>query len=602
MKNRLSTVGPLEGKEEEELAHKLVSDIQSWNHSYFIGNKPSVSDKVYDIHKRRLDEIVTRNPSLIEKVNYWSIYDIWKWDGKEVKHEKKMLSLRALYVFRDIVSILERKEKQANCVCKNKDGYVIEPKIDGISLAVKYMNGKFANLSTRGDGYVGENVTSKLYLIKRLPLKIPIDKGLVEVRGELFIKKSDSMIIRKLGSSYLGNKSINLRSIVSGIMRRKGNEIKEKGIVNFVAYDMVGKEVNFFYSQVNLLNKLAKMGFDIPIYSAVGKEEMLLKKNEFTQMVKKLDYETDGLVIKFNSFKIRERLKDSSNHPNWAFAYKFAGSYAYSYVIDIEQEVGRTGKINYVGRIKGVDIANSFVEKVNFHNRFFILEKDIRIGDYVEIEKAGSVIPKLKRIVCEQRHPLIRQWVAPDHCLKCGTVLLNKGKNDYCVNLQCPEMKLRRLDYFCRRMKLRSVGEGLIKKLVEKGVVSEVDDFYWITRNLDTYRNLILNIEGVGEKKYENMIGEINKSKKASVWHFLISLGIKGVGEGNIERIKSAFSEKSIFYWKDLKEALKSNLTEKKMSFGMLSIIQQIKTFWMDVEMRKLRAALRLNGVECFEE
>ena len=510
----------------------LKSQIDRHNKLYHGHDDPVISDKEFDNICVEYDNLVVRNPNLgftkREDVGFEPLEKFTK-----IKHSKPMLSLNNGFNMNDIEDFIERTRKYLN-ISRDDIEFVCEPKIDGLSISLLYENGELSQALTRGNGYEGELVTENILTIDNIPKKIIDYPKFLEVRGEIFISKND---FEKLNKEQLTNdKKVfsNPRNAAAGSIRQKdSNEIKKRNLM-FFAYT-VGEvsDENLFDTQINLLNKFKYWGFNIPENIKLLKtlDEISSYYNSMLEMRDKIDYEIDGLVYKVNSFALQKRLGEMSRAPRWAIAHKLPSLIKESIIEKIDLQVGRTGTITPVARVKKVKIGGVEVSNVTLHNEDEIERKDIRIGDTVLIERAGDVIPHILSVVKEKRTKMSEKYFISKHCPACGQITIKKEGEAArkCINTDCKAQKIENLIHFCSKngMNIDGLGNKQIKLFFKKGIVTKYSDIFKLYEKKDELKSY----DGFGELSVNKLLSNINKAKLVNFDKFLTSLGIKQVGE-----------------------------------------------------------------------
>ena len=510
----------------------LKSQIERHNKLYHGHDDPVISDKEFDNICVEYDNLVVRNPNLgftkREDVGFEPLEKFTK-----IKHSKPMLSLNNGFNMNDIDDFIKRTCKFLKISCDDIE-FVCEPKIDGLSISLLYENGELSQALTRGNGYEGELVTENILTIDNIPKKIIDYPELLEVRGEIFISKND---FEKLNKEQLTNdKKVfsNPRNAAAGSIRQKdSNEIKKRNLM-FFAYT-VGEvsDENLFDTQINLLNKFKYWGFNIPENIKLLKtlDEISSYYNSMLEMRDKIDYEIDGLVYKVNSFALQKRLGEMSRAPRWAIAHKLPSLIKESIIEKIDLQVGRTGTITPVARVKKVKIGGVEVSNVTLHNEDEIERKDIRIGDTVLIERAGDVIPHILSVVKEKRTKMSEKYFISKHCPACGQITIKKEGEAArkCINTDCKAQKIENLIHFCSKngMNIDGLGNKQIKLFFKKGIVTKYSDIFKLYEKKDELKSY----DGFGELSVNKLLSNINKAKLVNFDKFLTSLGIKQVGE-----------------------------------------------------------------------
>ena len=510
----------------------LKSQIERHNKLYHGHDDPVISDKEFDNICIEYDNLVVKNPNLgfkkREDIGFEPLEKFTK-----IKHSKPMLSLNNGFNMNDIDDFIKRTCKFLKISCDDIE-FVCEPKIDGLSISLLYENGELSQALTRGNGYEGELVTENILTIDNIPKKIIDYPELLEVRGEIFISKND---FEKLNKEQLTNdKKVfsNPRNAAAGSIRQKdSNEIKKRNLM-FFAYT-VGEvsDENLFDTQINLLNKFKYWGFNIPENIKLLKtlDEISSYYNSMLEMRDKIDYEIDGLVYKVNSFALQKRLGEMSRAPRWAIAHKLPSLIKESIIEKIDLQVGRTGTITPVARVKKVKIGGVEVSNVTLHNEDEIERKDIRIGDTVLIERAGDVIPHILSVVKEKRTKLSEKYFISKHCPACGQTTIKKEGEAArkCINTDCKAQKIENLIHFCSKngMNIDGLGNKQIKLFFKKGIVTKYSDIFKLYEKKDELKSY----DGFGELSVNKLLSNINKAKLVNFDKFLTSLGIKQVGE-----------------------------------------------------------------------
>ena len=510
----------------------LKSQIERHNKLYHGHDDPVISDKQFDNICVEYDNLVVRNPNLgftkREDVGFEPLEKFTK-----IKHSKPMLSLNNGFNMNDIDDFIKKTCKFLKISCDDIE-FVCEPKIDGLSISLLYENGELSQALTRGNGYEGELVTENILTIDNIPKKIIDYPELLEVRGEIFISKND---FEKLNKEQLTNdKKVfsNPRNAAAGSIRQKdSNEIKKRNLM-FFAYT-VGEvsDENLFDTQINLLNKFKYWGFNIPENIKLLKtlDEISSYYNSMLEMRDKIDYEIDGLVYKVNSFALQKRLGEMSRAPRWAIAHKLPSLIKESIIEKIDLQVGRTGTITPVARVKKVKIGGVEVSNVTLHNEDEIERKDIRIGDTVLIERAGDVIPHILSVVKEKRTKMSEKYFISKHCPACGQITIKKEGEAArkCINTDCKAQKIENLIHFCSKngMNIDGLGNKQIKLFFKKGIVTKYSDIFKLYEKKDELKSY----DGFGELSVNKLLSNINKAKLVNFDKFLTSLGIKQVGE-----------------------------------------------------------------------
>lgn len=530
----------------EKEIKRLREEIERYNYYYYSMNESLISDVEYDKLLKNLEKLEKENPQfaneLSPSVNVGSSLKDTKFE--KVTHKSPMLSLSNSYNIGDIEDFMKRAEKiiLQERSGKTKIDYVLEVKLDGLSISVTYEKGKLVKAVTRGDGIIGEDVTENVMQIKSVPkfLKENID---IEVRGEIVLPISKFHELNKKRMEEGEEIFANPRNAASGTLRQIDAEIvKERGLDCYF-YFIVGSEKYNILTHKEALDYIEKLGLKTTgIGEVVESAEELEKRIEFWGTEReKLDYETDGMVIKVNSLELWNILGSTTKSPRWAIAYKFPAKQVSTKLLDITWQVGRTGKVTPVAELEEVEVSGSRVKRASLHNFDEIKRKDIRIGDRVIIEKAAEIIPQVVKSIKEVRTGEEKIVVPPVNCPICNSVLeKEEGLVDLkCVNKHCMGKVQGKIEYFVSRdgMNIIGLGERIIERFLELGFIKDITDIY----NLKNFRQDIAGLEKMGEKSVENLLNSIEESKKRDYSKTLYALGIPYVGKflGNLLAEKS---------------------------------------------------------------
>ena len=525
---------------------KLREELERYNYYYYSKNESLISDIEYDNLLKKLEKLEEEYPQFKDlsspSINVGSSLKDTKFE--KIAHKNPMLSLSNSYNIGDIEDFLKRAEKiisQKNSL-KNKIDYVLEVKLDGLSISVTYEKGKLVQAVTRGDGIIGEDVTENVIQIKSVPkfLKENID---IEVRGEIVLPISKFEELNKKRIEAGEEIFANPRNAASGTLRQiDANIVKERGLDCYF-YFIVNSENYNISSHKEALNYIEKLGLKTTkIGEVISTTEELEKRIEYWKIEReKLDYETDGMVIKINSIELWNILGNTTKSPRWAIAYKFPAKQVSTKLLDITWQVGRTGKVTPVAELEEVEVSGSKVKRASLHNFDEIERKDIRIGDRVIIEKAAEIIPQVVKSIKEVRTGEEKIVIPPEKCPICDSILeKEKGLVDLkCVNKHCMGKIQGKIEYFVSRdaMNIIGLGEKIIERFLELGFINNITDIY----NLKNYRQDIAGLEKMGEKSVENLLNSIEESKKRDYSKTLYALGIPYVGKflGNLLAEKS---------------------------------------------------------------
>jgi len=532
----------------EKRIEELRSKILKHDYNYYVLAQPVISDREYDLLVKELEKLENENPELItaDSPTQRVGKDLTK-EFKPVNHKVPMLSLSNTYDEQDLFDF-DRKVKES-LPENEKVEYVVELKIDGASVSINYVNGKLKTAATRGDGSVGEEITNNVKTIRSVPLKIDTDlmnkyhlKDF-EVRGEVFMRIDDFKILNKEREANGEKLFANPRNSTAGTLKLQDPKIVASRKLNVFLYTLINEDSEP-ESQEQSLKLLKQLGFNVNDKFVVCRniQEVLEVCEKFERIRDTLNYEIDGAVVKVNSVKQQNILGNIAKSPRWAVAYKFKAKQAFTKLLDITWQVGRTGAITPVAELEPVQLAGSTISRATLHNFDEIQRKDIRVGDTVVIEKGGDVIPKIVSVVISERPKKSQPTIPPDKCPVCKTKLF-KPENEvalYCENPECLAQIKGRLIHFASRgaMDIEGLGEALIDLFVEKGFIKNFSDIY----KLKDKRSELIKIERLGEKSIDNLLNSIEKSKTQPFSRVLFAIGIRYVGAGAAQKIADHFN------------------------------------------------------------
>ncbi len=528
--------------------NELANLIKKHNYNYHTLDKPKITDQEFDKLVKENDTLEKEYPSLILKNSPNKDYGSKIKDNfKKIKHESQMYSLANAFDNNDIKEFIKRSVKFLKLDNEDDFQYICEPKIDGLSLNLVYKNGKLVSAGTRGDGFIGEDVTENILNIKNIPLKLKKDfPDFIEIRGEVFLNKSD---FEKLNSK-LENKSkfANPRNAAAGSLRQLDISISHSRPLKFIPHGIGKCSINFdkienYYNQLKNWN-ITPNNIRKKCHSV---EEIIKFYNLINQKRSGIDYDIDGLVVKINSFKLQERLGYVGKNPRWAVAIKFSAEKAKTIIQSVDYQVGRTGAITPVARLQPVNIGGVIISNASLHNFDEINKKNINVLDLVEIERAGDVIPYVTRLV-KKNNKLKIKIKPPRNCPICKSNVL-KEKDEAilrCSNTYgCSSQLMGRIVHFVSKKSLNidGFGEKQVKQLFNLKYLNKVEDIF----NLEKFESEIIELDGWGKLSFSNLINSINNSKKISFDKFIYSLGIRFIGEVNAEILANEFKELDAF-------------------------------------------------------
>ena len=519
-----------------------VKLIEKHNKFYYDMDKPDISDQKYDELKKEALELETKY-LFLKKFGSINSKIGFKPSSKfnKIKHSKPMLSLSNAFDGKDIEDFLKKIKNYLNNAKLNLL-FSLEPKIDGISASLTYENGILVKGLSRGDGEVGEDILENLKTIKQIPHKI-ITKNIpktLEVRGEVYIGKKDFEKIK--------DKFANPRNAAGGSLRQKNSHVTKNIPLKFFVYGFGKIEPFVFKKQSDFLKKINEWGFKTNPYNLLVKNFKSIDEqyNKIEKIRSDLDYDIDGLVIKINDLPLQTRLGNTANSPRWAIAYKFSSVKAVTKINEIIIQVGRTGALTPVAKVKPVTVGGVVVSNATLHNEEEIIRKDIRIGDFVTIQRAGDVIPQVVSVDLTKRDKRSKRFIFPKKCL-CGSgtikeINVNTKKIDAvrrCLDTEhkCPFIAKEKLKHFVSKdaLNIEGLGKKVVDQFWELGLVKKASDIF----NLD-YKK-IESLEGWGELSVKNLKTAINQSSQILLDKFIYSLGIRHIGQENAKLLGNFF-------------------------------------------------------------
>ncbi len=537
--------------------------LNNHNKLYYENSSPTISDKEFDNLKIEILNLENKykflksNKSPSKIVGYKPSKNFLKY-----RHKVQMLSLSNAFQKEDLINFEKKIVNYLNE--KTSFEYSVEPKIDGISASLTYKNGELIYGVSRGDGIEGELITENLKTINDIPKKITINSlpQEIEIRGEVFIEKKDFNKIKE--------KFANPRNAASGSLRQKDSKITKKIPLKFIAYTFGYISENKFVKQSDFLNELKLWGFKVSRHNQIAKniDDLESLHSKFSEKRFSLEYDVDGLVYKINNIKLQERLGFTSNAPRWAIAHKFSADHAYSEILNIDIQIGRTGALTPVAKVKPINIGGVVVSNATLHNEDEIIRKDIRIGDTVKIERAGDVIPHVLEVDFKKRKKNSINFKFPTKCPSCGSKTEKEFNNltkkfdavRRCLNesFDCEKIAVEKIKHFISKdgINIDGLGKKVVEKFWDLGFVRFPQDIY----KLDYEK--ISNLDGWGKQSVLNLKFSIEQSKKVNFDKFIFSLGIRHIGIENAKMISE--------YTKNMKNFL--NIVNKRQLKDLINI------------------------------
>jgi DNA ligase (NAD+) len=530
-------------------AQELREQVRFHDHRYYVLDQPLVSDAEYDRLLRELEKIEAEHPELrtsdspTQRVGGAPSEKFAK-----VEHKLPMMSLGKAMSEEEFFDFDARVRKALGL---EKVVYVCEPKLDGLSISLRYEKGTLVRGSTRGDGAIGEDVTTNVRTIRTVPLGLSVKKGarapeVLEARGEVILAKKDFAALNKRQEQAGEEPFVNPRNAAAGSLRQLDPKITATRPLSTYIYE-VGECSASFKTHGEKIEALQDFGLRTPpSHRCEGADAVKAVYRKMLDERHAQPFEQDGMVIKVDDLGQRERLGAVSRSPRWAVAWKFPAEEEETVVEGIDVQVGRTGKLTPVARLKPVLVGGANVSNATLHNESEMRRKDVRIGDHVFIRRAGDVIPEVVAVIKEKRTGKEKEFTFPDKCPVCGAqAVKNEGEADYrCVGDSCPAQLAGRLAHFASRtaMDIRGLGDELIALLVESKLVKAISDLYVLTAHQ------LASLPRMGEKSAQNLIDAIDKSRKTTLRRFVLALGIRHVGEATAKALAQTFPGIRKFY------------------------------------------------------
>lgn len=530
-------------KNDKKAVKKQIDDlrkqIEYHNKKYYEQDDPEISDFEYDKLTQKLKKLEAQNPEFIDKNS-----PTQKVGGRnknifsEVKHDVQMQSLQDVFTYEDVLEFVNKIKQEYG----QDTQFTVETKIDGLSVSLEYKDGILVRGSTRGDGFVGEDVTQNLMQIKSIPHTLK-SKDTIEVRGEVYLPRKEfekiNDILEQKGKAPLANP----RNAAAGTLRQLDSELVYDRNLSIFVFNVQKCDTKKFTTHYESLNYCKNIGFNALEYMKLcnSADEIIEKVKEIGSLRDSLAYDIDGAVIKVNDLKLRKILGTTVKVPKWAIAFKYPPEQKQTKIIDIKVQVGRTGQVTPMAILEPVRLAGSVISKTTLHNFDYITQKDIRVNDTCVIQKAGDVIPEVIDIVKSKRDGNQKQYEVPTICPVCGEKLerLDGEVALRCTNSECPALLYRSLIHFTSRdcMDIEGLGEAMIDKLLDNGVLNDIADVYYIKP--EDIKVLYKD----ADKAVTNIMSSIEKSKQNSLDKLIFGLGIRHIGKKAAKILSQNFSD-----------------------------------------------------------
>ena len=561
---------------------QLCREVEQHNFNYYVLDDPTIEDDEYDRLMRRIKEIEAENPEIVSEsspTQHVGGYAINTFE--KVTHEVQMGSLQDVFSKGELYEFDERVKKAVG-----KAVYCVEPKIDGLSVSLEYKDGIFTRGSTRGDGFVGEDITKNLKTIKSIPMELNEKIPFIEVRGEVYMPKAD---FEKLVRKQLENDeqpAKNPRNAAAGSLRQKDSRVTASRGLDIFIFNLQRIEGRELTCHSESLDYMKSLGFNvIDGYKTFDNiEDAVSRIMEIGENRQSYSYDIDGAVIKVDNFELRNELGSTAKVPKWAVAFKYPPEEKETKLLDIEINVGRTGALTPVAVFEPVWLAGTTVSRAVLHNQDYIDSKDIRIGDIIAVRKAGDIIPEVVRSVSHAENS--EPFVIPHICPVCHGKA-ERAEDEAvirCVNIDCPAQLLKNIEHFASRpaMNIDGLGEAVVKQLVENRLISTVADLYSLQQ-----QDLEM-LPGFAKVSASKLIANIENSKTNSPDRLLFALGIKGIGQKNAQLLMKHFgsieklsetSPEEISAVENFGDILANNIFTALHEPHMTELIERLKSY-----------------------
>lgn len=541
---------------------ELVKEIRRHDGLYYTQDAPEIADAAYDKLRRELEALEEQYPALKTADSPTQTVGAAPSRGfKKVKHETPMLSLSNVFTEDDVADFFARIRRFLGLGDDEAVELLAEPKIDGLSCALRYEGRKLVRAATRGDGYEGEDITPNVMSIGDIPHELPDGAPeTLEVRGEIYMTRSDFAALNAAQESAGDKVFANPRNAAAGSVRQLDASVTAGRRLHMFAYQLIvpaDYDGTALKTQSEIISTLASWGFSVGETAQVsGLESTMENYNRLLEARPDLDFEIDGIVYKVNRLDYQERLGFVSRAPRWATAHKFPAEQAVTILNAIDIQVGRTGVLTPVARLEPVSVGGVVVSNATLHNEDEINRKGVKIGDRVVIQRAGDVIPQVVRVLEDKRDGSERDFVFPDTCPACGSIAIREEGEvaKRCMGgLSCPAQAVERLKHFVSRLAfdIEGMGSKIIEQFYEEGFVQTPADIFTLSARSPSFSPPLAEREGWGALSVQNLFAAIDERRTISLNRFIYALGIRQIGEATAKRLAAYFGE-----WSKMREIL----------------------------------------------
>ncbi|MCX7923793.1 MAG: NAD-dependent DNA ligase LigA [Clostridia bacterium] len=561
----------------EKRINELRDTLNYHNHKYYVEDSPEITDFEYDALLRELENLENERPDLVTSDSPTQRVGGKPLEGfDKVEHAVQMQSLADVFNESELFAFDERVREGIGSSVE----YVVEKKIDGLSVSLLYENGRFVRGATRGDGLVGEDVTQNLKTIKSIPMKLKEEIPLIEVRGEVFISKSDFIKLNEEQEEAEQQLFANPRNAAAGSLRQLDPKITSGRKLDIYLFNIQRIEGKTFNTHSETLEYMKSLGFKVsPGYKICSNiEDAMDEINRIGEERGELPFEIDGAVVKVNSLRQRDILGSTTKTPRWAAAYKYPAEKKQTVIKEIWVNVGRTGVLTPNAVLEPVRLAGTTVSRATLHNMDYVRDKDIRIGDTVWVQKAGDIIPEVVEVDKEKRTGDEREFVMPEHCPECRSqVLREEGESAYrCTGIECPAQLFRSIVHFASRdaMNIDGLGPAIIESLMDNGFIKGIADLYYLHLRKDE----IIKMERMGKKSTDNLLKSIEKSKANNIDRLIFGFGIRHIGLRAAQLLSENFESIDEISSASLEDVVKIPEFGEKMAESVVVFFKQEQT------------------------
>lgn len=575
----------------QERIKELTEQLNHHNYKYYVEDSPEISDFEFDAMLLELEKLEEQYPqfkspnSPTMRVGGEAVSSFEK-----VHHDVEMQSLQKAFSKSELIDFDRRVKEQFPDA-----EYVVEHKIDGLSVSLEYENGEFVRGSTRGDGITGEDVSENIRTIRSVPLTLKDKTPFLEVRGEVFLSRDNFKRINDFLEASEQPTFANPRNAAAGSLRQLDPKIAASRNLDIFVFNIQQIRGVTITNHIDGLNFLKQQGF-----KTIMNDKLFKTIDAAFEQIQKIGeergnlyFDIDGAVVKVNDFEMRRRMGTTSKFPRWAIAYKYPAEKQTTTIRDIKLQVGRTGVLTPLAILDTVRIAGSNVSKATLHNMDYIKDKDIRIGDTVVVQKAGDIIPAVVEVIKEDRSGNEKEFHMPDRCIECGAaVVREEGEAAYrCTGVNCPAQRFRNILHFVSRdaMNIDGLGPSIIEQMLERGLIETAADLYYLKPES------IADMDKLGEKSANNLIDSLERSKTNPLYRLIFGLGIRHIGEKAAKLIANRYKTIDNLKKASVDELTAINDIGEKMA---VSVVE----FFSEPQNEEFLKKLENAGVKCVDD